>query len=124
MIRHPVAAVRTYVLVWVALMILLTLTLGSAYIPLGSLNTVINLGIAVAKALLVMLFFMHLRSGDRILAIAETEIEDLATLWRAVWAQGSAGVTIPMTLSRGTGTFEAEIVSADRAARLKGPRLQ
>jgi S1-C subfamily serine protease len=66
----------------------------------------------------------HLRPGDRILAIAETEIEDLATLWRAVWAQGSAGVTIPMTLSRGTGTFEAEIVSADRAARLKGPRLQ
>ncbi|HXU67588.1 MAG TPA: cytochrome C oxidase subunit IV family protein, partial [Casimicrobiaceae bacterium] len=69
MIRHPVAAVRTYVLVWVALMILLTLTLGSAYIPLGSLNTVINLGIAVAKALLVMLFFMHLRSGHPVLRI-------------------------------------------------------
>jgi S1-C subfamily serine protease len=66
----------------------------------------------------------HLRPGDRIVAVAETEIDDLATLWRAVWAQGSAGATIPLTLLRGTGTFEAEIKSADRAARLKGPRLQ
>lgn len=66
----------------------------------------------------------HLRPGDRIVAVAETEIDDLATLWRAIWAQGTAGVTIPLTLLRGTGTFEAEIESADRAARFKGPRLQ
>jgi cytochrome c oxidase subunit IV len=72
MISHPVAAARTYVLVWVALIVLLLLTLGSAYLPLGRLNTAINLAIAVAKALLVAYFFMHLRSAHYMLRIAAT----------------------------------------------------
>ena len=70
MIRHPVAAAGTYVLVWVGLLVLLALTLGSAYLPLGWLNGVVNLAIAVAKALLVMTFFMHLRSSHYVLRIA------------------------------------------------------
>jgi len=70
MIRHPVAAAQTYVLVWIALLVLLALTLGSAYLPLGWLNGAINLAIAVAKALLVMFFFMHLRSSHYVLRIA------------------------------------------------------
>ena len=70
MIRHPVAAAKTYVLVWAGLLTLLALTLGSAYVPLGWLNSVINLAIAVAKALLVMIFFMHLRSSHYVLRLA------------------------------------------------------
>jgi cytochrome c oxidase subunit IV len=70
MIAHPVARARTYVLVWVALIGLLLLTLGSAYLKLGSLNSAINLAIAAAKALLVMFFFMHLRSAHYMLRIA------------------------------------------------------
>jgi cytochrome c oxidase subunit 4 len=70
MISHPVAAARTYVLVWLGLITLLLLTLGSAYLPLGWLNGVVNLAIAVAKALLVMIFFMHLRSSHYVLKIA------------------------------------------------------
>jgi cytochrome c oxidase subunit IV len=70
MISHPVAAARTYVLVWIGLLTLLLLTLGSAYLPLGWLNDVVNLAIAVAKALLVMIFFMHLRSSHYVLKIA------------------------------------------------------
>ena len=70
MIRHPVAAAGSYVLVWIGLLILLALTLGSAYLPLGWLNGVVNLAIAVAKALLVMTFFMHLRSSHYMLRIA------------------------------------------------------
>ena len=46
---------------------LLLLTLGSAYLSLGWLNGVVNLAIAVAKALLVMIFFMHLRSSHYVL---------------------------------------------------------
>ena len=45
---------------WVALLILLALTCGSAYIELGALNTWINLVIAAMKALLVAAVFMHL----------------------------------------------------------------
>ena len=70
MIRHPVAAAGTYVLVWVGLLVLLALTLGSAYLPLGWMNGVVNLAIAVAKALLVMIFFMHLRSSHYVLRLA------------------------------------------------------
>ncbi len=70
MISHPVPPARTYVLVWVALLALLLLTLGSAYVPLGRLNAAINLAIAAAKALLVVFFFMHLRSAHSMLRIA------------------------------------------------------
>jgi len=72
MISHPVPPARTYVLVWVALIVLLLLTLGSAYIPLGRFNTAINLAIAAAKALFVAFFFMHLRSAHYMLRIAAT----------------------------------------------------
>lgn len=69
MIRHPVAAASTYVLVWIGLLTLLMLTLGSAYLSLGRLNGAVNLAIAAAKALLVMIFFMHLRSSHYVLKL-------------------------------------------------------
>lgn len=48
---------------WLALIILLALTTGSAFIPLGTANLFISLGIAVMKALIVLLFFMELRAS-------------------------------------------------------------
>lgn len=48
---------------WLALMILLAATTASAFVPLGSLNLPISLAIAVAKALIVLLFFMELRAS-------------------------------------------------------------
>jgi cytochrome c oxidase subunit 4 len=48
---------------WLALIILLALTTASAFIPLGTANLFISLGIAVMKALIVLLFFMELRAG-------------------------------------------------------------
>jgi cytochrome c oxidase subunit 4 len=48
---------------WLALMLLLAATTASAFVPLGSLNIVISLGIACAKALIVLLFFMELRAS-------------------------------------------------------------
>jgi cytochrome c oxidase subunit 4 len=69
MISHPVLPAKAYVLVWLALIALLLLTVGSAYLPLGWANGAINIAIAVVKALLVMIFFMHLRSGHYLLRI-------------------------------------------------------
>ncbi len=57
-------------LVWISLMLLLTLTLVSAYIPLGGLNLILNLTISVAKALLVMIFFMHLVESSALVRLA------------------------------------------------------
>ncbi len=52
---------KTYLLVWVALMVLMVLTAGLSRIDLGQWSTVVALAIAVVKALLVLLFFMHVR---------------------------------------------------------------
>lgn len=64
-----VAAKKTYFAVWGTLLVLLLLSWGSAYLPLGSLNVLINLVIAAVKALLVMFFFMHLRSSDPLIRV-------------------------------------------------------
>lgn len=61
---------RRTVPVWLALLALLGLTLALAYVPLGKLNTVSAIGIAFAKALLVALFFMHLKQPDPLLRLA------------------------------------------------------
>jgi cytochrome c oxidase subunit 4 len=50
---------RTYLAVFLALIVLTAVTTGVAYIDLGALNTVVALTIAVTKMLLVVLFFMH-----------------------------------------------------------------
>jgi cytochrome c oxidase subunit IV len=53
-------SVRTYILVFLALLALAGLTTGIAYIDLGTFNTVAALAIAAIKMALVGLFFMHL----------------------------------------------------------------
>jgi cytochrome c oxidase subunit 4 len=53
-------SVRSYTLVFVALLILAALTTGIAYIDLGPFNTVVALAIAFIKMCLVGLFFMEL----------------------------------------------------------------
>ena len=55
---------------WLALMVLLSLTTGLAFVPLGSANLFISLGIAVAKALLVLLFFMELKASSSLIRAA------------------------------------------------------
>lgn len=47
--------------VFAALLVLTGLTVGVTYVDLGALNIWIALGIAVVKAALVALYFMHLR---------------------------------------------------------------
>ena len=63
--------------VWLGLLALLGLTVAGAHLPLGSFNLVLALGIAGAKALLVGLFFMHLRRPDALLRLAASA----AGLW-------------------------------------------
>ena len=54
-------SVRTYTLVFLALIVLTGVTTAVAYIDLGPFSVVVALAIAVLKMLLVALFFMHLR---------------------------------------------------------------
>jgi cytochrome c oxidase subunit IV len=52
---------KTYFLVFGALLLLTLITTGVAFVDLGPLNTPLALSIAVLKASLVMIYFMHLR---------------------------------------------------------------
>ena len=66
-------SVLTYILVFVALLLLAGLTTGVAYIDLGPFNTVVALAIAFIKMCLVGLFFMELlysRGLTRIVVLA------------------------------------------------------
>jgi len=58
---------RVYLRTFAALLALLALTWGSAYINLGAWNAPIALSVAVAKAALIALFFMHLRGSRSLL---------------------------------------------------------
>jgi cytochrome c oxidase subunit IV len=53
-----------------ALMLLLALTWIIGYTNLGVFNVVIALAIAIIKALLVALFFMHIKGSSRLLHLA------------------------------------------------------
>ena len=72
---HPghTASIRTYTMVFVALLILAALTTAVSYVDLGVFNIVIAMLIATTKMVLVALFFMHLRYTvglNRIVSIA------------------------------------------------------
>jgi cytochrome c oxidase subunit 4 len=62
----PHISVKTYVAVFLALLTLTALTTTVAFVDLGGgWNNVVALTIAVVKALLVILYFMHVRTSDR-----------------------------------------------------------
>ena len=70
--RNTLKLWRTPSLIWLAPMLLLGLTVGSAYVPLGIGNGLINYGVAVAKAALVVIFFMHLDRSRALVRLAAT----------------------------------------------------
>jgi len=61
---------KAYFSVWIALLVGTFLTYKAAYIELGRFNAAVALIIATIKALLVALFFMHLKgAGERLLKL-------------------------------------------------------
>lgn len=61
-----VVGIGMYLAIFGALMVLTAITTAVAYVDLGALNNVVMLGIAVLKATLVVLFFMHVRFNSRL----------------------------------------------------------
>ena len=47
-----------------------------------------------------------IRTGDILLEVAGNEVHDLASLFRRIWAQGSAGVEVPITIYRDGETMQ------------------
>ncbi len=64
--REPHISIKVYAVVFSALIALTLLTTGVAFIDLGgNLNSIAAITIAICKALLVVLYFMHVRYSDR-----------------------------------------------------------
>jgi cytochrome c oxidase subunit IV len=63
---HHQAPILAYFAVFGALMILTIMTVWISRIDLGTMNTAVALGIAVIKALLVILWFMHVIHSPRL----------------------------------------------------------
>ncbi|MEZ6097778.1 MAG: cytochrome C oxidase subunit IV family protein [Pirellulaceae bacterium] len=77
---HHVVPIRTYTFVFIALLALLALTVAAAQIEHGVLNLVLGLSIAASKALLIVLFFMHIRYNTFVMCMAAVA----GFLWLAI----------------------------------------
>jgi cytochrome c oxidase subunit 4 len=61
---HQVVPVKNYVAVFLALIALTITTVAISKIELGEFNFIVAITIAVIKALLVILFFMHVKQSS------------------------------------------------------------
>ena len=67
--EHHIVPLSTYYLIFFALLVGTALTWWVATIDLGAMNNVIMLAIAVTKATLVVLFFMHVKYSTRMIPL-------------------------------------------------------
>jgi cytochrome c oxidase subunit IV len=91
--QHVITPTSTYVVVFVALLIGTILTYVAAVNDFGALNTPIALGIAFAKASLVIIYFMGVRYN--------TPLTKVVVLSGFVWLLIMFGLTMGDYISRG-----------------------
>ena len=89
--HHPTLGI--YFAVFTALMVLTGVTVWAAFIQRGPLGDVVALTIAGIKATLVMLFFMHLKYGEKLTWVIMTA----ALVWLVILLT----ITMSDYLSRG-----------------------
>jgi len=66
----------------------------------------------------------NLQVGDLILKVNNQSVEGQADFFRKVWALGTAGVKVPLSILRGTRTQDITLQSADRYQFMKrGPEV-
>ena len=65
----------------------------------------------------------ELKNGDVVVAVKGEHVSSLASFYRKVWALGTAGVAVPLTLHRDGVTFDVSVNSSDRAKFLKAPKM-
>ena len=64
--HEHVTPLSVYLGIFGALMVLTIITVAVAWIDLGSLNIMVALGVAVVKATLVVLYFMHVKYSSKL----------------------------------------------------------
>lgn len=64
-----------------------------------------------------------LEAGDEIQMVGHTQVRTLAQFYRTIWAQGDAGVDVPLGVMRDGEARIVVVPSTDRTRTFKGPRL-
>jgi len=64
-----IASHGLYFTIFGALMLLTAMTVGVTYVDLGDANLLVAMGIAIVKATLVVLFFMHVKWSGRLIHV-------------------------------------------------------
>lgn len=83
----------TYYAIFTALMALTAATVGLAFVDLGTLNVTVAMGVAVVKAALVVMFFMHVKYSSNLIK--------LVLLSAIVWLGMLLIITLSDYLTRG-----------------------
>ncbi len=65
--HEHIVPVKLYFAIFGALMVFTALTVWVSFHDLGNFNIVVAMGIAVTKAVLVVLYFMHVRWSSRLI---------------------------------------------------------
>ena len=61
--------------------------------------------------------------GDLVLGVGTSRVQSLAEFFRTGWRRGTAGVEVPLTLSRAGDVIHITVKSADRNDFLRKPKL-
>ena len=99
--QHHVVPLKIYYGIFAILMVLTAVTVGVAYIDLGPMNTVAAIAIACFKAMIVVLYFMHVKYSTRLIKLTV-----IAGLY---WMVILFGLTLSDYLTRAWGTFGQQI---------------
>lgn len=98
---HHVVPTTIYYAIFATLIVLTGVTVGVAYVDLGRWNTVAALVIACFKALIVVLYFMHVKYSTRLIKLTV-----IAGLY---WVGIIFALTLGDYLTRAWGTFGQQI---------------
>ena len=93
----PTSATRIYYVIFAMLLVCTYLTWQVAYFDLGAMNTVVALAIAVFKATIVVLFFMHVKYSSRLTWVVVTG--------SVFWLMILLALTFNDYLTRGWATY-------------------
>src|SRR6188472_4211385 len=117
-------------------MVLTAVTVAVAFVNLGSLNFPIAIGVAITKATLVVLFFMHVKYSSRmtkmvvglavffLLVMLGLPMTDYATRDWFASPRGSSGAGTSQTITHDGGTLRPSNQPATMAPKGNAPPVE
>ena len=99
--NHHIVPLKIYYVIFGTLLVLTAVTVAVAYVDLGPFNTVVAVAIACFKAMIVVLYFMHVKFSTRLVKLTV-----IAGLY---WMGILLVLTMSDYLTRGWGTYGQQV---------------